>query len=265
MVDDAVKHARSFAPSNRADRDGDPREPAVRATGASKKKVVDHLVAVFLLGSVFVAVILFVVAAWVYPGGTHFDHLEVGHDFWKNTLCDVARSTALGGAPNAVGAMLARAAMTIMAFGIGALFWLLPTRFPSSGRLGTSIRVLGAMAVLGAIAVVFLPTDRFSFLHGIAIVVAGLPGLSGMALAVAGLLRANARPHHVTAIGVLALLVAAADFSIYVDELLSKASPRVSVPVLERIATLLVLVWMVAVARVTQTRSSVSAEASRLP
>lgn len=210
-----------------------------------------EITAAVLVASVFASVVLFAVAARAYPGGSHFDRLSVGHDFWRNTLCDVARSTALDGAPNAVGSSFARMAMTITAIGIGALFWLLPARFPSSPRLGAAVRVLGSISVPGAIAVVFLPTDRFGALHGIAIVIAGIPGLTAAGLAVVGLLRTRARPSAslVTTFGVLAVLVATAAFGIYVHELLSGGPPRMAVSVLERIAALLLLAWMVTVAR----------------
>jgi hypothetical protein len=210
-----------------------------------------EIVAPLVLSSVFVSFVLFVFAANAYPGGTHFDHFAVGHDFWRNTLCDVARSTALGGASNAIGASLARTAMTIMAIGVGGLFLLLPDRFASSPRLGLAVRVLGCIAVPAAIAVVFLSTDRFGVLHGIAIVVAGIPGLAAAVLAVIGLLRepARTRPRWITRIGVVALLIAAADFVLYVQELLTHGSASVAVSVLERLAALLVLAWMIGVAR----------------
>jgi len=197
------------------------------------------------------AAVLFVLAARAYPGGTHFDRLRAGHDFWRNTLCDVARSTALGGARNEVGAAFARTAMTIMALGIGGLFWLLPERFPSSARLGVAVRALGCLSVPGALAVVFLPTDRFSALHGIAIVIAGLPALAAALIAAIGLLRERVRARFVTMVGILALGVAAADFGLYVHELVFGGPPRVAVSVLERIATLLVVLWMIVVARVS--------------
>ena len=33
----------------------------------------------------------FAVAALAYPGGTYFDHASVGHDFWRNTMCNSRR------------------------------------------------------------------------------------------------------------------------------------------------------------------------------
>src|SRR3954471_798809 len=95
--------------------------------------------AALLIGAVPAFVILFFAAANAYPGGTHFDHASVGHDFWRNTLCDVARTVAIDGTPNACACALARVAMTLLALGIGVLFVALPRLFPSRTRLGLAV------------------------------------------------------------------------------------------------------------------------------
>ncbi len=203
----------------------------------------------FVAFGALVSLLLFTVAASAYPGGSHFDHHAAGHDFLRNSLCDVARSTAIGGAPNAVGAALARIAMTTMALGICGLFWALPERFPSCMRLGRLVRALGTIATPAAIAVVFLPTDRFSSLHGIAIVVAGVPGLTAAMLAVGGLVRERGGSPMLAMLGLGTLATALAAFIIYVHELVAGGPPRIAVPALEHVAALLLLAWMLAVSR----------------
>jgi len=207
-----------------------------------------------LLLTVIAFALLFSMAAYAYPGGSHFDRHAAGHDFWRNTLCDVARSRALDGSANVAGATLAKIAMTILAIGLGMLFWSLPQWFArgdrTDARLRLLVRALGLLAVPAAIAVVFLPTDRFSFVHGIAIVVAGIPGFAAAILAMIGLARsihAHA-PRLLIRLGALALGVAAVDFAIYGDELVRGGGARLSVVVLERVATLLLLAWMTAAA-----------------
>jgi len=202
-----------------------------------------------LIGAVFGFVVLFVAAGSAYPGGTHFDHGSVGHDFWRNTLCDVARTVAIDGAPNTCGCTLARVAMTILALGLGVLFMALPRLFPSRARLGSAVRALGAATVPFAIAVVLLPTDRFGKLHGVAIVVAGPLGLGAVILALKGLFADARAPRLVVGLGVVTMSVAAVDFGLYVAELLSGGPAQLAVPVLERVATILLLAWMVVVAR----------------
>ncbi len=205
-----------------------------------------------LLGSVVAFVVLFAFAAHAYAGGTHFDHSAVGHDFWRNNLCDVARTVAINGLPNECACFLARFAMLALALGLGVMFFALPRLFPSRPRLGLLVRVLGVATVPCAIAVVLLPTDRFSHLHGLSIVLAGTLGLGTVGLALAGLFSDARAPSHVVSLGVLAMSVAALDFALYVIEFTSQGSAQVAVPVLERLSTILLLAWMLAVARAVQ-------------
>ena len=194
-----------------------------------------------LIGAVIGFAVLFFAAGSAYPGGTHFDHAAVGHDFW--------RDVAIDGAPNACACALARVAMITLALGLGVLFIALPRLFSSHARLGSAVRALGAVTVPFAIAVVLLPTDRFGKLHGVAIVFAGTLGLGAVTLALKGLFSDARAPRHVVALGVVTMSVAAVDFALYVAELLSGGPAQIAVPVLERVATILILTWMVAVAR----------------
>lgn len=202
-----------------------------------------------LASSVLAFVVLFFAAACAYPGGTHFDHGSAGHDFWRNTLCDVTRSVALDGRLNVTGSALARLAMLTLAAGLGVFFVLLTRLFPARKRTGAAVRALGGLAALGAVAVVLLPSDRFPALHGVAVVCAGIPGLTAALVAFHALLRERGAAHAVVVLGGLALGVAAVDFGLYVSELASDGASQLAVAVLERVATALLLAWMLAVAR----------------
>jgi hypothetical protein len=188
--------------------------------------------------------VLFAFAASAYPGGNHFDHHTPGHDFWRNALCDVARSTAVGGAPNPVGAGFARLAMSTMAFAIGLLLWSLPRHFPRRPMLRHVVRVFAAITVPCALAVVFLPTDRFSDVHGMVVVLAGVLGTGGATIAVAASLREARRPSAL--LGAFTLVASFVALGIYVVELVAGGPPRLAVPVFEHIAALLLLAWMLA-------------------
>jgi molybdopterin-guanine dinucleotide biosynthesis protein A len=191
---------------------------------------------------------LFYGAARAYPGGTHFDHTSVGHDLWRNTLCDVTRTTALDGRPNGTGCTLARIAMIVLAGGLGIFFALIPRLFRARARTGMLVRALGSLAAVGAVAVVLLPSDRFGAMHGVAVVSAGIPGLAAALLSLHAVLRERAHARAVVVLGSLALGVATVDFALYVSELLSGGASQLAVSVLERIATALLLAWMLAVA-----------------
>jgi hypothetical protein len=189
--------------------------------------------------------VLFVLAALAYPGGTDWDRSATGHHFWLNYLCDLARAVALSGVPNPVGSLLAQAGMIALALGLLPLWWLLPHLFPSRARLGAAVRLLGSIAAGGTIAVVLLPSDRFGAWHSVAILFAGPPGLLGASLGVAGLAREERIPRLGAAIGAAMLLVAAIDWILYFLYL-SSTAPAI-VAVLEKVALILLLGWMVVV------------------
>ena len=197
-----------------------------------------------IAASALTAAVLFTVAALAYPGGNHFDHAARGHDFWRNALCDVARTTAIGGASNAAGARFARVAMSVMAIAIGLLMYSLPRYFPRRVRLGKIVRAFAFVTVPAALAVVFLPTDRFSHLHGLATVTAGLVGTGGALLAVGAAVRETRRPSIL--LGVLTLAAAGGSLGVYMVELVAGGPPRMAVPVLEHVAAVSLLIWMLA-------------------
>lgn len=198
-----------------------------------------------LIGACAVAAaLLFTFAASAYPGGNHFDHAARGHDFWRNALCDIARTTAIGGAPNVVGAGFARVAMSTMAVAIGLLMYSLPRHFPARPALGQVVRALAAVSVPASLTVVFLPTDRYSHLHGLVTMTAGLVGTGGALLAVVAAVRDTRRPS--IWLGVLTLAAAFGSLGVYLVELVAGGPPRLAVPVLEHVAAVLLLIWMLA-------------------
>src|SRR5262249_39586691 len=87
------------------------------------------------LASCALALSLLGAAMCAYPGGTHWDRAAPGHDFWRNYLCDLARTVALNGAPNPLGSALARAAMASLAVAIGLFFWVLPALLGARARV----------------------------------------------------------------------------------------------------------------------------------
>jgi hypothetical protein len=197
--------------------------------------------AVFAAEAAFVA--LLVPAMRAYPGGTSWNAIARGHDFWLNYLCDLTRQVALDGEPNP-GAAVAQAAMTVLAMGLLPLWWLLPHLFPSRARLGWTVRLLGSIAAIGAVAVVLMPADRFG--HADAIVLAGLPGLAAVLLAVFALARDEQTPRVAAALGAATLLAASVDLVLYLAYLGGAGS--ILTPVLQRISTILLMAWMGTVA-----------------
>lgn len=200
----------------------------------------------------------------VYPGGHSWDPHAVGHDFWRNFLCDLDRHTALDGTPNPLGAALGRAAMLVLAAGLLPFFGRLAALAPNARRLGLAMRVAATVAVAAVPAVVFVSGDRYGRLHAVAVVVAGVPGLLACGLAVLALLLDRSAPRRVAWTGAAALAVGVVDFALYAASLSEPGSGHVVVAVLERLANLGLLAWM-ALAAGSTLRSPPEASASVRP
>ena len=190
---------------------------------------------------------LMVSAMHLYPGGTWWDSTTRGYRFWQNFLCDLEWRVALNGQPNRVASRLAQAAMLILAVAF-VPFWLAVPRLFESPRLGIAVRSLGIASVAGIVAVVLMPSDRFGVLHGIAVIAAGLPGLSAAGLATAGLLRGEPRPRIAGWTGASTLVFALTDFVLYVSHLVAHAEGTWLTAAAQKIALLLLLAWMLVVA-----------------
>ena len=207
----------------------------------------DHLVR----GALVVCVVGFsgfiVPAMWLYPGGTWWDSTTRGYRFWENFLCDLEWRVALNGQPNHGASYLAQAAMLILAIAF-IPFWIAVTRLFDRPRLTVVVRSFGLASVVGIVAVVLIPSDRFGILHGIAVVVAGLPGLSAAGLAVAGLLLGEPRPRIAGWTGASMLGFAFTDFALYVSQLIAHTDGTWLTAAAQKVALLLLLAWMIMVA-----------------
>lgn len=188
--------------------------------------------------------------AWamrLYPGGTWWDRAAVGHRFWDNYVCDLEWEIALDGSPNHLGARVARTAVLVLVAGF-VPFWLaLPALLPGRRRTGSAVRALGLASVAGLSAVAWMPSDRVGALHGAAVIAAAVPGMAATGLAVAGLLGAEPRPRIAGWTGVMLLGFTAVDLALYVSHLVRHVEGTNLVVVLEKIAVLLLLVWMLEV------------------
>jgi hypothetical protein len=208
-----------------------------------------------ILGAVAAFAALEGTAMAIYSGGTTWDAHTAGYRFWQNYLCDLLRQRALDGAPNAVGARLASAAMLVILLGLVS-FWIAFPRVVPGSILARAARVLGLTSVAGVVAVVLLPSDRYGALHGVAVVLAGAPGLTASALAVAALLRHERPPRALGAIGAAWVVAALADFVLYVRHLAAGDLGTPILPAIQKVALGLLVAWMVAVAlRLGQTFS----------
>jgi hypothetical protein len=204
------------------------------------------VIAAGIIVSVIGFVALEVAAASVYPGGTWWHRQSHGYTFWENYLCDAVQRRAIDGLPNP-GAPLAALAMLLLVLGLAAMWALVPRLFVHMGR-GSLARALGLISSTATLAVIALPGDRFGIWHGVAVVVAGVPGLCASALTVAELLRRDPRGSLAGGFGAAWLLAALVEFLPYSVHLVRGTDSSAVFPAMQKVALAFLLLWMVAVA-----------------
>jgi len=189
----------------------------------------------------------------LYPGGTWWDRAARGHRFWQNYLCDLEWRVALDGRPNLLGARFAEGAMLSLIFAFVPFWWIVPRALADPGAARRSawaaaVRLLGCASVAGMVAVALMPSEYFGALHGVAVVVAGVPGLTAAVLATLMLLRAEPRPRIAGWLGATMLVFALVDFALYVDTMWAGGPGPIALPAIQKVALMSLMAWMAAVA-----------------
>jgi len=194
--------------------------------------------------------LLFSSAAWLYPGGNWIDRSEAGHSFWRNFFCDLTQPVSLSGVDNRLGARLAQASLLIFGGALGGLFWLLPRRFSARSRLARWVRAFGGFSLVCFVLVPLTPSERFGHLHALIALSAAALGALAVVLAVTALLMTEPRPKLITALGVAALLAGSIDGVLFARHLNDSAPPPLILPAAQKVAGLLVGLWITATALV---------------
>jgi hypothetical protein len=204
------------------------------------------VIAAGIIVSVIGFLVLEAAAAFVYPGGTWWHRQSHGYTFWENYLCDAVQRRAIDGLPNP-GAPLAALAMLLLTLGLAAMWTRVPRLFAHRGR-GSLARALGLTSAIATLAVIALPGDRFGVWHGVAVVVAGVPGLFASALTVAELLRSDPPVRLAGGFGAAWLLAALVEFLPYSVHLARGTDSSILFPAMQKVALAFLLLWMVSVA-----------------
>jgi hypothetical protein len=215
-------------------------------SGSTKRECLSKLASRAIVPAVAVFVVLIAFAMRAYPGGTAWDPTTRGHDFWFNYLCDLARKTALNGAPNALGAQITQVALFVLGTGAFSFWWSVPLLFVERTLLARAVRVCGAISCSGMVLVALLPSDRFGSLHPILLAMAGGPGLAAGTCALFGL---AARERFAAIVGASAVITCAIDFGLYAQQIAGDGPGPIAVVVMERVSLVLILAWMCVSAR----------------
>jgi hypothetical protein len=191
----------------------------------------------------------------LYPGGTWFDRGVPGHSFLSNFLCDLLAETALNGEPNPIGSRLALFGMTSLVIGMLPLWLMLPALMPDRPGLGRALGRVGTLGVSALLVVPLATSERCGLYHGLVVELAGIPNFTALLLAVVGLARTRQRSRLVTYLGVALAAAALVDFAWYSWYTCRGELGSMFVPGLQKVAAMLLLAWMVAVAKAVWRRA----------
>jgi len=174
--------------------------------------------------------ILYLISAYLYPGGHHLNHDHVGFCWIHNYWCDLYTPLAYNGQINA--AMYISIGATLMVLlGIAYFFYLFPNFIETSDKWSKVIRIAGVTAMLVALPVF---TDAA---HNICIISASVLGLIALIGIIISLIR-NKLKFFLWSAGVCAILIAITNIMFY-----SKMCINL-LPSIQKITFLFVLLWL---------------------
>lgn len=183
----------------------------------------------------------------LYPGGTFRDRSTVGQSFFGNFFCDLTQPVSLSGVANPVGSRLAQCGMLFFGGALWGLFWVLPQFFAPQSSIRPWVARLSTACVLIFLAVPLTPSERFGAWHARLALIAGSLGITAAVLAVWALLTFERRARGLALLGSLALAGAAFASAVFIAHLGEPAPPLV-VPAAQKVAALLLCLWIAAVA-----------------
>jgi hypothetical protein len=235
-----------------------PREPvlgAETARRAGSRPSLRPWLDVAALGTV-VALGVFVLAMTLaiasYPGGSWTTPSASGFSLARNFWCDLLRSQAINGADNASAKLLASLAFAALGVGLWPYWWVAASLLGGAARRRVSR--LGTASSASLLSMAFLPSDRFPISHG---VVALTGALLGMWAAGASIAERAAREPRVgvrRSAGALLIVCAAGNVALYVYVTYLGGPETVAQPILQKLATAALVIWMLSTVRLMRQR-----------
>jgi hypothetical protein len=178
-------------------------------------------------------VLLYTVAAWLFPGGTRAEPDRVGFSFLDNYWCDLLDEVTYGGRQNPA-RPVALVATIILSAGLATLWWSVPASCPDAPRRAALARVSG----LGSAMVIPLIASSH---HNVAIDVAGLLGAVAFVAAMSALGHRAGRM--LRAVASLALALSVTNYVLWRTQI---GLPML--PIVQKGAFMAFLGWIVALA-----------------
>lgn len=217
-----------------------------------------RIAAIAIVGALLFLV-SFAVAAALYPGGTWQNRRAPGHSLLANYLCDLMQERALNGQPAALGSLVLRAGSLAMFVAIGAFYLLVARLERPAGPAARLARGVGLTAAAIACTIPFLTSDRSRAAHLVAVVATFLPALVATVAAARVCLRSPQTTPWIRAAALIALVAGGIDGALYIFAYGAHAlgvPPPLPVrrlvadliPVLQRVASVGVVAWVLALA-----------------
>ncbi|MBN1943305.1 MAG: hypothetical protein JW849_08430 [Phycisphaerae bacterium] len=184
------------------------------------------------------------VAMAQYPGGHEWNRQAPGHNFWRNTLCDLGKTAATNGQPNPM-SLASRVSVMTLFLSFGPLWLILPRLFPDRRRIGLLVRVLGMLSLGGMMGIGLTPTDQYPSAHAVANGLASVPGLAAYLLACWAMFFSKYCPRILTAVSLVLLALGLIHFGQYVAHFWLGRAWTPEAPAVQRLAFLAGIAWMV--------------------
>ena len=190
-------------------------------------------------------VVSLVTSATLYPGGSWADADSSRFEPFVNYWCDLMRTESPRGESNQLSLTWARVAFCCLA-GTLVLFWRTTSRELSNLPLARLVLVSGLLSAACVVLLAMLPYNTQQSLHAWVTLSAGGSGFVAMALVMMNDFRSPPIIRWDKICGAGLLVAASVNVVIYVDIILSERSESAVLPVLQKIATLLLLAWIAA-------------------
>ena len=205
-----------------------------------------------------IAIVTFIVAlaaaALVYPGGSWTDADARGFSLLRNFWCDLLRSQAINGADNTLGKWLASAAFAALGLGLWPYWVVAASLLPRARR--RLVIALGWISAASLGAMVALPSDRFPLSHGVVALAGGGLGIACATVCLAARAEGEPRGSLRRVAGASTLALAVANAVLYVHVAYGGGEETFWHPLVQKVATLALLVWMTCTVRTARSRAA---------
>lgn len=175
-------------------------------------------------------VLLYLLAAMNYPGGSWISPHQDGFSFWNNYLCDLLDDYAINGELNTA-RYPARLALAVLCFGLLVLWAYLPNLFPKKSK---NLKVMQLTGILSLLVLTLLATET----HDLIVRIAGFMGIIAFVSCFVELYKAGYA--RLLALGIFSLMVFLINYYIYETGVFLK-----SLAVIQKITFILFLGWFV--------------------